>query len=215
MSGAASEKWLERVYHAGDRGELAQHYDGWAQSYDADMQGTGYLHPPVLAGLIGRYVRNPEDPILDAGVGTGMVGDVLSVLGYRNLIGIDMSDGMLARAAARNVYRDLRNRVLGEPLDFPDGAMACVVSTGVFTQGHGPAAAWDELTRITRPGGHLISTFSTAVWEDSGFRAKFDALIAGGLIEPVEITPLYRPMPFSATESHVVTRAHVYRKLQA
>ncbi len=97
-------------------------------------------------------------------------------LGYSNLIGVDMSDGMLARAEARKIYTDLRNRVLGEPLDFADGSMAAIVSTGVFTTGHGPAHAWDELTRITRRGGHLIFTVGTVVWQESGFARKFEEL---------------------------------------
>ena len=86
----------------------------------------------------------------------------LSILGYRNLAGIDMSEGMLAKARKRKVYSELRNRVLGKSLDFDDGAFAAVVTFGVFTPGHAPAVAFDELVRITRPGGHLIFTVSTA-----------------------------------------------------
>ena len=36
-----------------------------------------------------------------------------------------------------------------------------------------------------------------------------------GLVEPVETTPVYHPMPYSPTESGFTTRAHVYRKLYA
>jgi SAM-dependent methyltransferase len=213
MSGHSSDAWLEGVYHAKTQKDLVSLYDGWAATYDADMQGIGYVHPAVIAGLVGRYVQSKNDPIFDAGVGTGTVGNLLAIMGYGNLIGVDMSEGMLARAKARKIYVDLRNRVLGEPLDFADGTMAAVVSTGVFTTGHGPANAWDELTRITRAGGHLIFTVGTVVWQDSGFADKFDALCGKGLIAPVETTPIYHPMPHSPTESGFTTRAHVYRKL--
>jgi SAM-dependent methyltransferase len=213
MSGTPSDIWLERVFHATGRDDLVRLYDGWAENYDSDMQSTGYVHPPVLAGLVGRHVRDLDDAILDAGAGTGMLGGVLAILGYRNLIGVDMSDAMLAKANARGVYRDLRNRVLGEPLDFADGEVAAVVSSGVCTSGHGPAIAWDELARITRPGGHLISTFTTMVWHDQGFAGKFAELTGKGLIAEVEVTPVYHPLPFSLTESHLTARAHVYRKL--
>ena len=149
MSGHSSDAWLEGVYHAKTQSDLIALYDGWAKTYDADMQGIGYIHPAVIAGLVGRYVPNKTDPVFDAGVGTGTVGNILAIMGYSNLIGVDMSEGMLARAEARKIYTDLRNRVLGEPLDFADGSMAAIVSTGVFTTGHGPANAWDELTRLT------------------------------------------------------------------
>jgi SAM-dependent methyltransferase len=177
------------------------------------MQGIGYIHPAVIAGLVGRYVSNETDAIFDAGVGTGTVGNILAIMGYRNLIGVDMSDGMLARAKARKIYSDLRNRVLGEPLDFADGSMAAIVSTGVFTTGHGPANAWDDLVRMTRRGGHLIFTVGTVVWLEAGFAQKFAELCGNGQIEPVETTPVYHPMPYSPTESGFTTRAHVYRRL--
>ena len=118
MSGHSSDAWLEGVYHAKTQHDLIALYDGWADTYDADMQGIGYVHPAVIAGLVGRYVPDKSDPVFDAGVGTGTVGKILAILGYGNLIGVDMSEGMLARARARKIYAELRNRVLGEPLDF-------------------------------------------------------------------------------------------------
>ena len=69
-----------------------------------------------------------------------------------------------------------------------------IVSTGVFTTGHGPANAWDELTRITKRGGHLIFTVGTTVWQEAGFAEKFDELCGKGLIAPVEVTPVYHPI---------------------
>jgi predicted TPR repeat methyltransferase len=213
MSGHASDPWLDGVYRAKTKDDLVALYDGWAETYDADMQGIGYVHPAVIAGLVGRYVQNKSDPIFDAGVGTGTVGNILAIMGFNNLIGVDMSDGMLARAKARNIYAILRNRVLGETLDFETGGMAAVVSTGVFTTGHGPANAWDELTRITRVGGHLIFTVGEQVWHDAGFAAKFDELITKGLVDLIETTPIYHPMPYSPTESHFTTMARVYRRV--
>ncbi|NJO35740.1 MAG: hypothetical protein HC869_24340 [Rhodospirillales bacterium] len=98
MKSAPSDPWLAQVYEARGNDELARLYDGWAETYDSDMQGIGYLHPAVIAGLLGRHVPNSNAAILDAGVGTGMLGGILALVGYRNLLGIDMSDGMLARA---------------------------------------------------------------------------------------------------------------------
>ena len=63
--------------------------------------------------------RRGAAAILDAGVGTGAIGNMLSLLGYNNLSGLDMSEGMLAQARARGCYIDLRRGVLGETLDFP------------------------------------------------------------------------------------------------
>ncbi len=212
MSSHSTDEKIAGVFHAKSRGDLVALYDNWAETYDADMQGVGYVHPAVMAGLVGRYVQTKSDAIFDAGVGTGTVGNILAIMGYNNLIGVDMSPGMLARAKARNIYADLRNRVLGEPLDFANSSMAAIVSTGVFTIGHAPASAWDELTRITRPGGHLIFTVGSIVWQEAGFARKFDELCGKGLIDLVEATPAYAPMPYSPAERHLTTMARVYRK---
>jgi SAM-dependent methyltransferase len=209
-SAATADRWLDRVYHASDPAALAKTYDAWAASYDADMLTIGYANTAVAAALVARHVPERDAPILEAGVGTGALGEILSIIGYRRLFGMDMSDGMLARARARNVYIELRNRVLGEALDFDDGSFAAIVSFGVFTQGHAPPAAFDELVRITRPGGHLIFTISTAAWKDHGFEAKIGELERAGRIARLEATGEYRPMPVSADYGVFTTRAYIY-----
>ncbi len=207
-----TDTWIEKVYHAPDRDTLAKTYDTWAESYDADMLLTGYLHYAVVSGLVGRYLPRKDAAILDAGVGTGALGALLNVLGYNNLTGIDMSEGMLAKAATRKCYADLRQAVLGENLDFVNNSFDAILSTGTFTEGHAPAHAFDELVRVLEPGGIMIFTISTLVWADKGFKAKLDALVEARKLSPIETTQIYQPMPFSPAESHVTTRAYVYRK---
>jgi SAM-dependent methyltransferase len=209
-SAPTADRWLERVYHADSAATLAETYDRWAATYDADMLSIGYANTAVAAALVARHVPDRDAPILEAGVGTGALGEILCILGYRALAGVDMSEGMLAKARARDAYSDLRKRVLGEPLDFDSGRFAAIVSFGVFTPGHAPPAAFDELVRITRPGGRLIFTVSTAAWSDCGFEEKLGALERQGRIAPVEKTGEYRPMPLSVTEASFTTRAYVY-----
>lgn len=74
-----------------------------AGQYDQDLQAFGDGYPPVIAGLVAGCVRERAAPILDAGAGTGIVGEVLAILGYTRLAGIDLSDGMLAVARAKAV----------------------------------------------------------------------------------------------------------------
>lgn len=207
------DSWLERVYSANNADELTRAYDAWAATYDTDMLTIGYANPAVAVGLVARHVPAIDARILDAGVGTGILGELLSILGYRTVVGIDMSEGMLAKARQRKVYSDLRNRVLGEPLDFDDDAFSVVVSFGVFTPGHAPAVAFDELVRITRPGGRLIFTVSTAAWEAGDFREKLRSLEQAGRIRALAWTDAYQPMPLSQTESTFTTRVYVYAVL--
>jgi predicted TPR repeat methyltransferase len=208
-----TDQWIDKVYRATDRDSLKATYDQWAESYDADMLLTGYLHYAVLMGLVCRHVPRKDAAILDAGVGTGALGALLNVLGYNNLSGLDMSEGMLARATARKCYADLRQAVLGEHLDFVDESFDAIISTGTFTEGHAPALAFDELVRILETDGVMIFTISTMVWEEKGFKGKLDGFVRAGVLKLVEVTQPYQPMPYSSAESHVTTRAYVYRKV--
>jgi len=59
--------------------------------------------------------------ILDAGASTGMVGEVLTKLGYANLVAMDLSQGILEVARQKNVYQELHQMVTGEvkEIDIP------------------------------------------------------------------------------------------------
>ena len=206
------EQRLHDVYGATTPSTLTATYDAWAATYDADMLAIGYFHPAIIAALVTRYVKEPDAAILDAGVGTGSVGELLAILGYGNLSGLDMSQGMLGRAQQRNCYRDLQIGVLGETLNYADGQFAAIVSTGTFTAGHAPASAFDELARVTTPQGFLIFTVGVKVWKDQGFDVKLGGLVAAGALHRVGATPSYRPMPHSKTESDFEARAHVYQR---
>jgi predicted TPR repeat methyltransferase len=215
MSGEGSDpdQWLERVYSAPNTDALAATYDGWAATYDSDMLRIGYANPAVAAGLVGRWVADRDARLLEAGVGTGVLGDILSTLGYRSLAGVDISEGMLAKARARGAYAKLERAVLGETLGYESGTFRTIICFGVFTPGHAPAAALDELVRITATGGHLIFTVSTAAWRDCGFEAKLASLETAGRISLAESTAEYHPMPLSPTEAHFTTRGYVYEIL--
>src|SRR5215212_976240 len=120
---------LQNVYSARNNRELASRYDEWAEDYEDDMLSLGYAIPAVAAGFVGRYV-SLRRRVLDAGVGTGLFGSILSVLGYEDLVGIDISKRMLDKAGEKDVYRGLHRMVLGEPLGFDTSSFSAAVSVG-------------------------------------------------------------------------------------
>jgi predicted TPR repeat methyltransferase len=75
-----TDEWLRRVFTTPERKELTAAYDAWAVRYEADMLAVGYMHPFVAAGLVGRHVRDRLTPILDAGTGSGLLGQVLAII---------------------------------------------------------------------------------------------------------------------------------------
>jgi predicted TPR repeat methyltransferase len=185
---------LDAVYGATSRDQLADAYDEWAQSYDADMGEVGYRHPAIALGLLARHLPVGASPILDAGAGTGLVGELLGTMGYPVVDALDASTGMLAIARSKGVYRELHHAFLGDHLPFDDDQFEAAVSTGVFTAGHVGAEGLPELFRVVRPGGLLVLSVKVTVW-DSGLAAFLDQSVSDGLIAIVETTPAYESMP--------------------
>jgi len=177
---------VQWIYSSRDNKELLERYDQWAKDYDTDLeQGHEYRGPQLAAEYVARYAPK-EARILDAGAGTGLMGVVLAKMGYSDLAAMDLSQGMLEEARKKNVYREVHQMVMGEPLDFATDSFDAVVSVGVFTKAHAPASSFDELVRIIRPGGHIIFTLSTEAYENSGFKEKLIALESEGKWKFVE-----------------------------
>lgn len=191
---------LGAVYGAKTREEVARGYDAWAATYDAEMAVAGYRHPSICLALLTRHLPKGAGPILDAGAGTGLVGEWLGIVGYPQAVALDLSEGMLAVARRKGVYQALHCAALGGPLPFADGEFAAVVSTGVFTTGHVGAEALDELVRIVRPGGVLAITVKDTVWS-GGFAARIAEMETAGLVTLVEESLPYVSMPGEAGTS--------------
>jgi len=171
----------------------------------------GYSTPAVTAGFFGRYVKPEDGPVLDAGAGTGITGEVLAPLGYRDLVGIDISPNMLELARKKGVYKDLRQMELGGQLDLPSDAFAAVVATGVFAAGHAPPESFEELIRATKSGGYVIFSVRTDVYVDAGFKDKQEALEREEKWRLIEVTEPFSHLRFEDPELKV--RVFAYRVL--
>lgn len=185
---------LHKAYASDSPEQASAIYDGWSEEYEEHMRGAGYAHPAMVAAMLARHQPPGSDPLLDAGSGTGIMGEILTALGYPNIAGFDASEGMLARAAAKDVYRDLRLGRLGEPLDYGDDSFAATVASGVFTQGHAPLDGLDELVRITRTGGHIVFSISRTYLGEF-FETKARALEAVGKWRRVDASQRYNSTP--------------------
>jgi predicted TPR repeat methyltransferase len=185
---------LHRIYASESAEETAAIYDGWAGDYEAHMAGAGYAHPAMVAAMLARHQPPGDAPLLDAGAGTGIMGELLAALGYAPIDGFDASTGMLARASERNIYRELRPGLLGAPLDYEDDTFAAAVASVVFTQGHAPLDGLDELVRAIRPGGHIVFSIARSYLGET-FAAKARALEAAGKWRPVDASERYDSTP--------------------
>ncbi|MFC2007764.1 class I SAM-dependent DNA methyltransferase [Chloroflexota bacterium] len=192
MKGHDRVQW---IYSSKDNEELEERYDQWAKDYDTDLDGEfGWLGPQRAVDFFTRYVPR-EARVLDAGAGTGLVGELLAKQGYNDLAAMDLSAGMLEEARKKNVYREFHQMVMGETLGFPTDSFDALISVGVLTVGHAPAGSLDELIRITRPGGHIVFSLRPDVYRDSGFKEKQTGLEAEGKWKLVEASEEFQPLP--------------------
>jgi len=130
-------------------------YARWAPVYDFTFELI--MRQGRRAAAAGA--SGPGGTVLDVGVGTGL--ELPMFVSRTRLVGVDLSEPMLRRAAAR-VRREKLVNVDGLAvmdamhLAFPDACFDAAVAPYVLTVVPDPAATLDELMRIVKPGGEIV-----------------------------------------------------------
>ena len=83
-------------------------FDGFARSFDAKLADLSYQAPALVQAEVKRLTGAPAKTmdVLDGGCGTGLCGLLLGPFA-RQLTGVDLSEGMLRKAASRQIYDEL------------------------------------------------------------------------------------------------------------
>ena len=186
---------VQWVYSSQNEQELEERYDQWAEEYDADLESEyGWISPQRTSEFVAKHVASNAS-VLDAGAGTGLVGECLNGMGFDNITAMDLSLGMLEVARRKNIYKALDQMTMGETLGYDTDQFDASVIVGVFTQGHAPAGSIDELVRVVKAGGHIIFSLRTDTYLENGFKDKMDSLESAGLWKLVEVSDAYHPLP--------------------
>lgn len=181
---------LEEAYDINGPDQARVLYGNWAATYDSSFgQSWGYIAPREIAAILKDEFAGDE-PILDAGAGTGLVGEHLCGL---TVDAFDITPEMLDKARLKGCYRDLILGDLTRPLALPDATYGAVISCGTFTHGHVGPECLPELLRITKPGALFVCGTIPAVLDGAGFGSALAKLVANGRIEPVRFRhiPIY------------------------
>lgn len=180
----------------GDPERVRKFYQDWAQNYNLDTTSSDYTGPAIMAKLLTEFLSDRSARLLDAGCGTGLVGVELQSIGFDSIDGFDLTDAMAEQATATGAYQ----RVLGgvdmmrASEEYPDTVYDSVLSVGVFTLGHVPPEALNELLSLTRSGGLLLISTRTHYYDQTNFQRLVDDLIASGQIE---LLRLLRDAPYN------------------
>jgi predicted TPR repeat methyltransferase len=154
----ASNEFVERTF------------DTFAASFDSKLAKLAYRAPALIAELLressGEAAK--ELDVLDAGCGTGLCGPLVAPYA-RRLVGVDLSEKMIAQARARNVYDELVREELTSYLHRSAERFDVIVSADTLVYFGAPAEVVAASANALRPGGRLIFTveeLNAAVRED-------------------------------------------------
>ena len=95
--------------------------------------------------------------ILDAGAGTGMVGEELLKLGYTNIDALDYCQEMLDVAKEKKIYKKMICAALCEEpvIEISTGEYDGVISCGTFVVGAARAVGLREVVRHIKSGKYV------------------------------------------------------------
>ncbi|XP_071476624.1 methyltransferase-like protein 27 [Diadema antillarum] len=140
--------------------KLTKLYDDWAEegSYDKIHEDAGYKGPTAVARKLDTLLGDKKNArILDAGAGTGLVGEELCKSGFTNICAVDPSQKLLDVCKSKGCYTELIKSFIGPtPLLLKDDSFDAAVSSGAFLAGHCDGSSLKELVRLVKPGGLIV-----------------------------------------------------------
>lgn len=159
------------IYDIDKSEEIINYYKKWAKNFDCDMLEWNYQAPEIASKLLDSYLNDKNTKILDAGCGTGLVGQILKKLGHQNIDGIDFSQAMLDKIP-NNLYKTLKKADLNKKININTLTYDSIICVGTFTYGHVRPHALSELIRITKINGYICFTVNEGVYNKYGFNKK-------------------------------------------
>lgn len=157
---------LSWIYETSNTETLEARYNAWSRIYDTELDQPYRISPIRSASALTKVVPDHAAAILDAGAGTGMIGESLAELGYSNITAIDLSADMLEVARQKGVYQTLDIANLDQPIQlFPPESFEAIVAVGVFTFGHASPSGLLNLDVLLKRGGYFVLTVRMDYYE--------------------------------------------------
>ena len=183
---------LKGAYNLSTPDDNRKYYEGFAPFYDSIfVKDLGYTYPSVVANLLVENIKI-DGPICDIGCGTGLVASEIKKKVPNAIIdGVDISKDMIQISREKNIYRDLIELNLEDPLDHLLKNYSTVVSAGTFTHGH---LGSDALTRLVchfESGTKFVVGINFDHYHLKGFEKEFETLIKSNIIKSFESSEVY------------------------
>ncbi len=143
-------------------------FDGFSQTFEAKLARLDYKAPTLVAESVAQSGVQPSGAldVLDLGCGTGLCGPLLAPYA-RRLVGVDLSEGMLEHARAKQIYDLLAQVELTEYLNRCDERFDIAVSADTLVY-FGPLEAVARgACAVLRDKGVFVFTVEESVDEAS------------------------------------------------
>jgi predicted TPR repeat methyltransferase len=173
-------------------------FDNFAGSFDSKLAKLSYRAPALVAEMLAdaEPAASKRFDILDAGCGTGLCGPLIAPYA-RRLVGVDLSERMMAQARARNTYDELVKGELTAFLRAAPGTFDVIVSADTLVYFGPLEAVAAAAAAALRAGGRLIFTVEELVagTSESGYalgvhgryshaRPYLERVLAGANLRP-------------------------------
>jgi phosphatidylethanolamine/phosphatidyl-N-methylethanolamine N-methyltransferase len=155
-----------------DNEQIEKTYARWAPFYDPAFAQILRWGRTAAVASANRHIGGR---VLDVGVGTGL--ELPMFDRSLNVVGVDLSEPMLRRAARRARQADLRQvaglaRMDACRLAFEDARFDVVIAPFVLTVLPQPEASLDEWVRVLRPEGEIVLV--NHIGAEQGPMARFE-----------------------------------------
>jgi ubiquinone/menaquinone biosynthesis C-methylase UbiE len=134
--------------------DVAEAYNKWAASYDADKNATRDLDALVMQ-RVGLALDNKD--VLELGSGTGKNTAFLASAA-RHVLAMDFAEGMIARAHQRIVTNNVQflKHDVRDSWPVPAASVDLVVANLILEHVHDLAPVFFESARVLRPNGQFF-----------------------------------------------------------
>ena len=158
---------------------VSQAFDDIADDFDDRLvRRLAYRGPEQLAALLAPQLAAEGDlEVLDLGCGTGLCAAFLRPYA-RRLAGVDLSAGMLAKAAGLGLYDHLEVADLLSVLGEGPGLWDLLIAADTFPYLGALESVFDGAAQALRPGG--LFAFSTESVDSDGYVLKGNGRFAQG-----------------------------------
>jgi predicted TPR repeat methyltransferase len=141
-------------------------FDEYAENFDFHLVNVlKYSTPQRVRDVVAAHRAGAKFDIMDLGCGTGLSGEAFKEMAS-SLVGVDLSAGMLEKAQARGLYRELICGDMGLALRERPAAFDLVLACDVFVYVGDLAEVFAATISALRPGG--LFAFSVEALDEEG-----------------------------------------------